>query len=149
ADGRIEKGRTLPEADVSVLRWSDTDTSGVYRATIGQHPREHLFAVNVPTAADAQQASESDLARTNQTELQSTYAGADFQLVTDLRQVNHSSGPAAEAVGERPWRGMGTVLARWLLLLMVAVLGIEVILAWHFGHYSAVPGTLDPPAAPG
>ena len=57
----------------SVLRWTDTDISGLYRATIGQHPQEFLFAVNVPTATESQQACESDLARTNATELQAAF----------------------------------------------------------------------------
>jgi hypothetical protein len=153
-DGRIESGRTQPQAEVGVLRWTDTDFSGIYRATIGHDPREYLFAVNVPTAAQSQQASESDLARTNPTELQAAYPGWDFQLVTDPRQVVHSSRPVSAAVEEQPvraapGRGMGTVIARWLLLAMLALLLVEVVLAWRFGHYSAVAGFSDTPPAPG
>src|SRR5207248_11463651 len=147
-DGRAEKGRTQPQADVHVLRWSDTDGSGIYRATIGQHPQEHLFAVNVPMAADSQQAGESDLARTNRAELQGTYSDGDFQLVTDLRQVVHSGGPSANAAHEYPLRGMGMVVARWLLLTMLGLVILEVVLAWRFGHYSAVPGVSETPQAP-
>jgi hypothetical protein len=147
-DGRTETGRTQLQAEGGLLRWTDTDISGVYRATIGQHPRDYLFAVNVPTAAESQQACESDLARTNQTELQSTYPGWEFQLVTDPGQVVHSGGPAAELAGERPMRGIGAVLARWLLLTMVALLVVEVVLAWRFGHYSGVPGVWQTPPPP-
>ncbi|HLN27448.1 MAG TPA: VWA domain-containing protein [Gemmataceae bacterium] len=139
-DGRTESARTELRGEVGVLRWSDTDLSGVYRATLGQYPREHLFAVNVPTSGAGQQSSESDLARTNQTELQTAYPGWDFQLVSDPRQVVHSVGPLQEASAERPIHGMGAVIARWLLLLMVVLLVAEVIMAWRFGHYTAVPG---------
>src|SRR5262249_17084096 len=31
-DGRTEKGFTQPQAEVNVLRWTDTDVSGLYRA---------------------------------------------------------------------------------------------------------------------
>src|SRR5262249_6169448 len=89
-DGRIENSRTQSQAEVGVLRWTDTDISGLYRATIGQHPQEHLFAVNVPRADESQQTSESDLLRTNSTELQAAYPGWEFQLVSDLRDVVHS-----------------------------------------------------------
>jgi hypothetical protein len=152
-DGQIENGRTQPQAEVGVLRWTDTDISGVYRATIGHDPREYLFAVNVPTAAESQQACESDLARTNPTELQAAYPGWEFQLVTDLHQVVHSGGPASAAPEEqllnvKPGQGMGTVLARWLLLAMLGLLIVEVVLAWRFGHYSAVAGVSDTPPAP-
>jgi hypothetical protein len=147
-DGRTESGRTLPQADVNVLRCAETDLSGVYRATVGQHPQEYLFAVNVPTAAESQQLCESDLARMNLTELQSAYPGWDSQLVTDLRQVVHSGGPAINHGGDRPLHGMGLVIARWLLLAVVILLVIEVVLAWRFGHYRALPGISDPPPSP-
>jgi hypothetical protein len=142
-DGQTQNGRTQPHDEVGVLRWTDTDTSGIYQAVIGNHPQEYLFAVNVPTTTEAQQACESDLARTNQTELQSAYLGWDFQLVTDPHQVIHSPGPAAEQGWERPARGMGMVIARWLLLTTGVLLVIEMVLAWRFGHYSAVPGAFS------
>jgi len=148
-EGRIEKGRTLPQPEGNVLRWTDTESSGIYRATIGHHPEEHLFAVNVPTAVDSHQSSESDLARTNQAELQSTYPGWEFQLVSDLRQVVHTGGPVIDAAEEQPARGVGMVVARWLLLTMVVLLTAEVVLAWRFGHYGGRLGLVDVPPAPG
>jgi hypothetical protein len=148
-DGRVETGRTLLQPEGGLLRWTDTDISGIHRMTLGQHPREYLFAVNVPTAAESQQACESDPARTNQTELQSTYPGWEFQLVTDLRQVVHSGGPVPDFSGERPLRGIGAVVARWLLLTAVVLLVVEIVLAWRFGHYSEVPGVWHGGPAPG
>ncbi|MCI0459070.1 MAG: VWA domain-containing protein [Gemmataceae bacterium] len=148
-DGRNESLRTEARHENSVLRWTDTDISGLYRALIGQHPQEFLFAVNVPTSTESQQACESDLARTNAAELQGAYPGWEFQLVTELRDVVHSGGVASEAVaGDHPIRGMGMVLARWLLGAVLVLLLAEVVLAWRFGHYSAV-GASDVTPAPG
>jgi SAM-dependent methyltransferase len=147
-DGRTETVRTLGYEDVSVLRWADTDVSGVYRATIGQHPQDHLFAVNVPTSTDGQSASESDLTRTNADELHKTYPDWDFQLVTELKDVVHQNGTAA-TTAEAPRISPGVVLARWLLLAMLVLLLGEVVLAWQFGHYSTAAGTSGTPPATG
>jgi hypothetical protein len=146
-DGRAETTHTESQDDAGVVRWSDTDISGIYRAAIGQHPQDHLFAVNVPTATEKQEACESDLSRTNQTELQSIYPNCMFQLVTDLHQVVRTGGPTFEDRADRAVRGMGTVIARWMLLFMLVLAVAEVILAWRFGHYSAVAGAEQPPAA--
>jgi hypothetical protein len=145
---RTEDGRTELVDDVGVLRWTDTDVSGLYVATVGQHPQEYLFAVNVPAATDSQQASESDLARIGSAELQAIYPGWDFQLGTDLAQLRHATSPATEAPADQPLHGMGMVIARWLLLAMLCLLVLEVVLAWKFGHYSAVPSSWDSPPAP-
>jgi hypothetical protein len=146
-DGRTEALQTEARDENSVLRWADTDVSGLYRALIGQHPQEYLFAVNVPTTTESQQACESEPARTNLAELQRAYPGWEFQLVTDPNDVVHSGGLATESA-ERPLRGMGTVLARGLLLLVLVLLLAEVVLAWRFGHHSAV-GASDVTPAPG
>src|SRR5262249_53531224 len=61
--------KTLAHEDVSLLHWADTDISGIYRATVGQHPQEHLFAVNGPVATAGQQASQSDPPRAPQRDL--------------------------------------------------------------------------------
>ena len=47
-DGRIESGHTQPQAEVGVLRWTDTDISGVYRATIGQRSARILVCRECP-----------------------------------------------------------------------------------------------------
>jgi hypothetical protein len=148
-DGRTEALQTTAYDEASVFRWADTDQSGLYRATIGQHPQDHFFAVNVPTATDGQSASESDLTRTNADELKKTYADWDFQVVTDLRNVSHTGGPALTTGEAPPTRSPGLVFARWLLLAMLALAMTEVVLAWVFGHYSAVAGAPGGPPAAG
>jgi hypothetical protein len=149
-DGRSEETRTQDREENAVLRWTDTDVSGIYRATIGQHPQDYLFAVNVPTATDSQQASESDLTRTNRDELQSAYPGWEIQIVTDPAHVVRASGPIAAGAAGTDWpvRGVGTGLARNLLLIMLALMVTEVVLAWRFGHHNTA-GTIheNPPAS--
>lgn len=148
-DGRTESARTVLRDDAPLFTWADTDRSGIYRAMIGQHPREHLFAVNVPTTTEAQQACESDLARTNRAELQSAYPGWECQVVTNLRDASHQGGLTDDPTLETPLSGLGTVVARVLLLTMLALFFVEVFLAWKFGHYRNVPGVVSDPAATG
>ena len=110
-DDRTETVTTLDHDDVSLFRWLDTDISGIYRAGIGQHPRDHLFAVNVPTATEGQIACESDPTRTNAEELHRAYPGWDFQLVTELKDVQHGVLAGASDV-EVPGRSLGPLIAR-------------------------------------
>lgn len=135
-DGRTETARLQSQDEAAVLRWTDTDISGVYSVVVGQHPRQHLFAVNVPAVNEAQQLSESDLTRTTREDLQKTYPEWEIQVVNDLRRVKHAPPPEGEP--ERVAMPLGDLVARWLLLGVLALLLAEIVLAWHFGHYSAV-----------
>jgi hypothetical protein len=153
-EGREERLSTLAHDDGALLRWLDTDQSGIYRATIGRHPQEYLFAVNVPAAAEGQEASESDLARASAAELRSVFRDWEFQVETDPGRVVHAGGPStpvplesSEALAARG-AGIGALVARVLLLAMFLLLLLEVVLAWRFGHYSAV-NTSESPPAPG
>src|SRR5262249_22302425 len=110
---RTESARTQDVEDAAALVWTDTDQSGIHRATIGNHPQDHLFAVNVPTATDSQQACESDLTRSNREDLRAVYPNWEFQLVTDPREVVHSGGPATQ-IATSPGDGMGQVVAHVL-----------------------------------
>jgi hypothetical protein len=139
--GRSESVRLESQDEAAVLRWTDTDISGVYNISIGQHPQQHLFAVNVPAVNEAQQLSESDLTRTTREDLQKTYPEWDVQIVTDLGQVKHA--PPTEGEPERVLMPLGDLVARWLLLLVLILLVAEIVLAWHFGHYSAAVTPLE------
>jgi uncharacterized membrane protein len=136
-DGRREKTRTVARDDAVLWRWSDTDVSGVYRAVIGSSPEERLLAVNVPADTDDQRATESDLTRVGTEELQKTYPEWDIQVVRDPGEAVHD-GKASGAGVEVQRQKVGSAIARWLLLLVLALLIAEVILAWYFGHYTAV-----------
>ena len=90
-----------------------------------------------------QYGSESDLTRTRSEELQPIYLDEkgkpwEFQIVRDLSQVKRDS-KASTSEGIEPQRlYLGTAIARWLLLVALGLMAIEVVLAWYFGHYSAV-----------
>jgi hypothetical protein len=136
-DNRKETVRAVPFEDSSVVRWADTDLSGLYVATIGQSPRELVFAVNVPMATETSEASESDPARSPPDQLRNYYHDWDFQLVTDPREVNHSAGVSG-ATPEPARLPIGPAVARVALLAMFALFLAQVVLAWWFGHYSGV-----------
>ncbi|MFO0843137.1 MAG: VWA domain-containing protein [Gemmataceae bacterium] len=131
--------QTLP--DGSVLRFGETDVSGVYKVRLGSHPQEHLFAVNVPAATDDQRQSESNPTRTDKDELVKTYPEWDAQVVTDLKQVTHAQA-VASAAGETVYAPQGDGVARVLLLVVLGLVFLEVVFAWQFGHYSASPSAL-------
>jgi hypothetical protein len=134
-DGRTETARTQNQDEASVLRWTDTDISGVYSVSIGLAPQQHLFAVNVPALNEAQQLSESDLTRTNREDLQKSYPEWEVQVVTGSGQVVHA--PVAGGEPERILQPLGDFVARWLLLGLLGLILAEVVLAWRFGHHSA------------
>jgi hypothetical protein len=135
---------TQGTGEVTVFRWGQTDESGVYRMTVGQDPQEYLFAVNPPATTPDQKNSESDPTRLDKARLQSAYPELDFQLVKDLSQVRHlsNSGAAEEETVRAP---IGPVIAHYALLAVLALLLLEVVLAWGFGHYSKVAGAVEPP----
>jgi hypothetical protein len=136
-DGRQESVRTQSLEEASVLRWTDTDISGIYRVVIGQHPREYLFAVNVPSLSEAQQLSESNLARTSLEELQKVYHEWKLQVVTDPNQVVRTGSTTTGT--EVVLNPLGGEVAHMLLLVLLVLVLVEVVLAWQFGHYSAAP----------
>jgi hypothetical protein len=140
-DGQKDTARTQTFEDASILRWANTDLSGVYRITVGQHPQDHLFAVNVPAATEAQQASESDLTRTNGDELHKAYPDWEVQIVRDPKDVVHL--PAPGQPGDAPSAPLGPTVAQWLLQIVFVLLLLEVVLAWRFGHHSAIAGTVE------
>lgn len=147
-DGRTVATQTRTLDDAALFRFSDTDQSGLYRAVIGLHPQEYLFAVNVPTATEGQLATESDLSRASTAELQETFPGWDFQRVRSLGEVIHASGPVPVS-GEPTVHGLGPLIARDLLLAMLVLLMLEVALAWKFGHHGAVTTAHAAPPASG
>jgi hypothetical protein len=146
-DQRTESTRTLSSEDTNVLRWADTDVSGVYRIVLGHDPQEHLFAVNVPTGTAGEEASESDLARANRDDLTHAYPEWEPQLVTDLGEINHTGGPSADVEKDRVPAPLGPGIAHYLLLAVIALLFLEIVMAWQFGHYSGTPNNEAVPSA--
>jgi hypothetical protein len=155
-DRRTLEAQTQLTEEASVFRWADTDVSGLYRVTIGTEPREHLFAVNVPATTPGQRASESDFSkpRCDVQLLKAAYPGWRLQVVNDVAKVNPSADAAGEGnlpleEGEQPKGKTGPYIAWYLLVAVLVLLLIEVVLAWHFGHYSTVAGSTSNPPAKG
>jgi hypothetical protein len=141
------KTRIQSAGEQTVFRWADTDTSGLYRLLVGADPQEHMFAVNVPTGGSEGRPSESDLTRITKEQLQGAYPAWEFQIVNRLADVEHADvAVGAESEESGPVSRIGPEVARWLLLIVLGLLLLEVILAWVFGHHTAVPGSASPPA---
>lgn len=141
-----QKTRTQLVEDTNVFRWTDTDVSGLYRVVLGSGPQEIPFAVNVPATTPDQRGSESDLARVDQGKLKELFPGWDFQLVRDARDAIVGGGPVnVDAKDNR--EPIGPDIAYWVLLAVLVLLFAEVILAWRFGHFSAVHGAGSEPAS--
>jgi Aerotolerance regulator N-terminal/von Willebrand factor type A domain len=132
-DGREESVAVRGLDDGGVVRWPDADVAGVYRISLGSQP-DQVVAVNAPALNETQQASPSDLARVRAEDLKAAYPDWDVQVVTDLHQVAHAAG-ATVAVEYEP---LGASVAHVLLLILLGLFFCEVLLAWVFGHYSAV-----------
>jgi hypothetical protein len=154
-DGRKVAATTEARDDAALLRLVDTDQSGIYVATLGKHPQEHLFAVNPPAATETQQACESDLIRIPDADLHAAYPGWEFQVVSDPKNVVRVLTPLS-GDGPQIAHGMGAVIARWLLLATFAILLLEGLLSWRLGHFSKsvaaneqTPAGKTPPTAVG
>jgi hypothetical protein len=148
-DGRQEKPAVTDLDKGSHLRFTDTDISGIYRivVTVGGKSEEHLFAVNVPARNDDRVSTECDLKRTTQEELAKTYPGLDYlQVVRDPAQrvPRPLDNKATEEVVFQP---LGTTIARWLLLVVLGLILLEVVLAWAFAHHTGAPADDEKDAA--
>jgi hypothetical protein len=139
-DGREVDVTLQDQGEFAVVRFPETDQSGIYRLTLGGSPREYLFAVNVPTSTSAATASESDLGRVGPSEVEAYGQDGDVQVVTDLGQMQHKARaiPASEDAESSPRSSAGPVVARYLLLAFLALLILEMILAWRFGSARTV-----------
>ena len=133
-DGRDESAPIRQLDDGGVLRWSGADVSGLYRISAAEGGADRLVAVNPPALNAYQQGSSSDLGRATTDNFKASFPDWNLQVVADLHQVTHAPG-AAVAVEDAP---IGPWIAHWLLLLMLGLFFVEVLLAWLFGHYTAV-----------
>lgn len=144
------KVKTQLVEDINVFRWTDTDTSGIYRLAFTTLPLEIPFAINVPASTPDQQGTESDLSRITQETLKKIYPNWDIQYVMDPLAAA-AAAPAdvqpqdIDALATRT--PVGPTIARYALWVVLFLLFAEVILAWRFGHYSTVPGAMAQPAS--
>jgi hypothetical protein len=136
---QAQKKRSEAGGELNVFRWDKTDLSGIYLLSWGRNGEEIPVAVNFPAATSDQRGSESDLTRVDKNKLAEAYKGWEFQVVTDPSRVLTPQGQTEnETQVAAP---MGPGIAHGLLLAVLVLLLLEVVLAWVFGHYSAVAGT--------
>jgi hypothetical protein len=118
--GNPAETRLAADGDVSLLRYDQTDLSGVYRATVGPPvDRELLFAANPDPA-------ESDPARLDLPALRAALPGWEFSYDNDWKPLTSD----AAALGHRG------ELHRPLLWMVLGLLLTESLLAWKFGHHA-------------
>ena len=121
-DVRQFRLKVEPSAQVSVVRSAPTEFSGTYRLEI-EPPVSltHRFSANPDPA-------ESDLAKQDQAGLRAALPGWVFDYAADWQPLKESAA-AVRNRGE---------LHRSLLWIVLALLIVESILAWRFGHHAAV-----------
>ncbi len=134
--------------DVNVFRWTDTEQSGVYRLALVNQPLEIPFAINVPASTSDHRGSESDLSRFDKDALMAVFPGWDFQYVFDPLAAAVQGGEVPETDVDllADHTPVGPEIARKVLWLVLALLLIEVVIAWKFGHYTSVEGVGTQPA---
>jgi Aerotolerance regulator N-terminal/von Willebrand factor type A domain len=105
--------------DVSLFHFEDTDLSGAYRAKFGPPLAiESIFAANPDP-------SESDLLKLDRAGLVDAVPGWAFTYLTNWKDLTSN----AASVGRRG------ELHRPLLWALLALLIVEAIAAWKFGHH--------------
>jgi Mg-chelatase subunit ChlD len=129
-----EAGRTLrlsTQGQMAVARTAPIRVSGLYRLVL-QIGEERLFWVNPPTTAPGFPA-ESDLHRLTERDLTSLQP---LQVVQDASAIvpTITSG-AIISVVPRP---RGPQIARWLVILALVMLFIEMLLAWRWGPATGI-----------
>jgi hypothetical protein len=113
--------------EAGVARFADTRLGGLYRLKLRGAP-EVVFAVNPPEAAPGA-GPESDLKRADPSLFRSL--GPTAQVVTDPADVRASAESGAVVVSTR--KRHGPAVARVAVLLALAVLAAETLLAWRWG----------------
>ncbi len=143
---KAKKVRTQAQGDVSLFRSGETELSGIYLLTVPGDSRERPFAVNFPAGTSDQHDSESDLSRVDQDKLKEAFANC--QIVDDPAKavITPPRPVAGQEQVDIPGTGVGPEVARVLLLVVLGLMFLEVVLAWQFGHHSAVDGVNSPPA---
>ena len=118
------------QEDAAVARFSETRLSGVYRLKLDSQP-DRLFAVNIPESAPGM-SSESNLKRIDLADLKKVLEPyGSIQTVADVAQIAPSSESGALLVSAP--KPHGPMIARFLVLIGIAVLFLETLLAWRWG----------------
>jgi len=143
-DGRTLTVPIVARNEAGLLIVTDSDMSGIYRASMPQGRNDHLFAVNVPIATPMR-GSESDLRRIDPTDLQASAPGADVIIVPEVSQIpaRAASGRSESTEDGELGEPRGPEVARVLMFLVLALLPLEMWLAYRFGAARAVRGQIE------
>lgn len=132
--------RLIAEEDVAVVRIRSIARSGLHRL-VPETGEVRLFWFNPPTAGPSQHV-ESDLNRLSPPELARLQP---LQVVTDASSIRPSIASGASiTVAPRP---RGPTLARWLAVMALLVLSVEMIFAWRCGP-ARIASAFSRPMAP-
>ena len=112
--------------EAGVAHFKGTRLAGLYRLRL-EGQSERVFAVNVPEGSTSG-GSESDLKRIDGAELR---AIGQVQTVTDVSDAKPSSESGAVLVSAP--KPHGPMIARFVVMFTLAVLAIELFLAWRWG----------------
>ena len=128
--------------EAGVARFPETRLSGLYRLRVDGQP-DSVFAVNVPEVAPGS-GSESDLKRVDPGELKSI---GPTQVVADATDAKPSSASGALLTSDP--KPHGPMIARFAVLFAIAILALEMFLAWRWGPARATgAGTTSGSARP-
>jgi hypothetical protein len=134
--------------EINLFRASETDFSGIYRVDTPAGI-EVPFAVNVPVWAPDRKGTESDLGRLDELKLREAYPGWNPVSVKDVLMASIAGGPLTDGPMLDTYQPVGPTFANIALLIVLALILIEVLLAWQFGHYTTTEGALAPSTSSG
>jgi uncharacterized membrane protein len=147
----IESATVQNSDEVGWVRFDKAHRTGVYLCQIGGKLNVG-FAVNVPTT-NPTGGAESDLTRVSINTWQENIGEGDFVVATDLAEIParpkklNTTEPPLPTSWE-PLEKRGPVVAFFLVILFLLLLGVESILAWYFGSarvgLSADPNSIRP-----
>ena len=121
----------LSQDEAGAVRFGETSVSGLYRVGLaGNNPR--AFAVNVAEGS-AIGGSESDLKRVEASDFRTLGA---VRVVTDPAEMNEIASRETGAILSAP-QPHGPTLARYALMIALAVCLTEGLLAWYKGPRNA------------
>jgi hypothetical protein len=116
--------------DAGVVRYGDTRLSGLHRLKMEGQP-ERTFAVNVPDFSPGA-GSESDLKRIDPTELKKLLEPlGSVQTVADVSEIAANTQSGAVLVSTP--KPHGPMIARFVTVLAIATLFLEMLIAWRWG----------------
>lgn len=142
-DGQSAAVPVIAGDETGLVRYPDTQLSGIYRVTVPGRPPVQ-FAVNVPESSPGG-GSESDLRRLDPADLRAVSPA--IQVVADPADVRLASDEGGVVVTTP--RPHGPTIARWLVTLAVLLLVGEAVLAWRLGPGRAAAGARAEVADPG